>query len=131
MDPTLTDAMSVYVIAEILGVSEEESEKIGGYLKNNDHLPRKVLERRADEIPDIIMTNLARLDLPEKVDCAGLKRVLFTSYSGLRAELVLAECAAAGRMSVSVNYMEPSQDGRALKSIRDQAVRIIEEDILC
>ena len=76
------------------------------------------------------MTNLARLDLPEKVDCAGLKRVLFTPSSGLRAELVLAECAAAGRMSVSVNYMEPSQDGRALKSIRDQAVRIIEEDIL-
>ena len=53
MDPTLMDAMSVYGIAEILGVSEEESEKIGGYLKNNDHLPRKVLERRADEIPDI------------------------------------------------------------------------------
>jgi hypothetical protein len=129
MDPTLMDAVAIYGFAKILGITEEESQKIGGYLKNNDHLARKVFEKRMDDIPDLILTNLTRLKLPQRVNGAELERVFFTPSSGMKAELVIGACDAAGKLSVSVNYMEPSQDGPTLERIRNQSMQILEAEV--
>jgi NRPS condensation-like uncharacterized protein len=88
-------------------------------------LVKTYLDKFESNIPDVMSTNLGKLDLPEEVDGIKVKGAFFTPSSGLKLELVLGVATAGGHFTVSLNYHDGYFDGEKIRRVRDKAEEIL------
>lgn len=125
LDPTLLDALLFAMIGGQVEPHQSRYKKLSEFARCQKGLVAEYLAKSASNIPDVMSTNLGRLDLPEGVDRIKIERAFFTPSSGLKLEIVLGVATAGGRLTVSLNYYEGYFDGEKIRQVRDKAEEIL------
>ncbi|MBU7010564.1 MAG: hypothetical protein HXS46_07720 [Theionarchaea archaeon] len=124
LDPTLLDALLFAMIGDQVEPHQSRYEKLSEFAKHQKGLVAKYLDKFASNIPDVMSTNLGRLDLPEEINGIEIEGAFFTPSSGLKMELVLGVATAGGRFTVSLNYHDGYIDSEKIRQVRDKAEEI-------
>lgn len=124
LDPTLLDALLFAMIGDQVEPHQSRYEKLSEFAKYQKGLVAKYLDKFASSIPDVMSTNLGRLDLPEEINGIEIEGAFFTPSSGLKMELVLGVATAGGRFTVSLNYHDGYIDSEKIRQVRDKAEEI-------
>jgi hypothetical protein len=70
----------------------------------------------ADQVPDVLTTNMGRIGIPEEVGDFCIERVFFTPSVPLLMEIPAGVAPVAGRLTLTLNYhdeyFEPERIGR-------------------
>lgn len=125
LDPTLVDALLFAMIGDQVEPHQSRYKKLSEFATCQKGLLAKYLDKFASNIPDVMSTNLGRLDLPEEVDGIKIERAFFTPSSGLKLEIVLGVATAGGCLTVSLNYHDRYIDGEKIRQVRDKAEEIL------
>ena len=125
LDPTLVDALLFAMIGGQVEPHQSRYKKLSEFANCQKGLLAKYLDKFASSIPDVMSTNLGRLDLPEEADGLTIERAFFTPSSGLKLEIVLGVATAGGRLTVSLNYHDGYIDGEKIRQVRDKAEEIL------
>jgi NRPS condensation-like uncharacterized protein len=125
LDPTLLDAILFAMIGDQVEPHQSRYKKLSEFAKRQKGLVRNYLDKFESNIPDVMSTNLGRLDLPEEVDGIKVEGAFFTPSSGLKLEIVLGVATAGGRFTVSLNYHDGYFDGEKIRQVRDKAEEIL------
>ena len=125
LDPTLVDALLFAMIGDQVEPHQSRYTKLSEFARRQKGLVAKYLDKFASSIPDVMSTNLGRLDLPEEVDGITVEGSFFTPSSGLKLEIVLGVATAGGSLTVSLNYHDAYIDGGNIKKVRDRAEEIL------
>ena len=129
LDPTLVDALLFAMIGDQVEPHQSRYKKLSEFAMCQKGLLAKYLEKSSSNIPDVMSTNLGRLDLPEEIDGIQIERAFFTPSSGLKMEIVLGVATAGGRLTVSLNYHDRYIDGRKIRQVRDKGEEIMKTAI--
>lgn len=125
LDPTLVDALLFAMLGDQVEPHQSRYEKLSAFAKCQKGLVAKYLDKFASSIPDVMSTNLGKLDLPEEIDGIKIEGAFFTPSSGLKMEIVLGVATAGGRLTVSLNYHDGYVDGEKIRQVRDKAEEIL------
>lgn len=124
LDPTLVDALLFAMIGDQVEPHQSRYKKLSEFAQCQKGLVAKYLDKFASSIPDVMSTNLGRLNLPEAIDGIKIEGAFFTPSSGLKMEIVLGVATAGGRLTVSLNYHDGYIDGEKIRRVRDKAEEI-------
>lgn len=127
LDPTLVDAILYLMVGDQVEPHQSRYEKISDFTRRKDEIVVKNLERSEETAPDILITNLGRMDLPNDIPGIEIERAFFTPSSSLIMECVVGASTAEGRLTVTLNYHSRYYDGERMKKIRDRAEEILKE----
>ncbi|MBU7031272.1 MAG: hypothetical protein HXS53_01960 [Theionarchaea archaeon] len=125
LDPTLLDALLFAMIGDQVGPHQSRYQKISEFARCQKGLVAEYLEKFSSNIPDIMSTNLGKLDLPDEIDGIKIEQALFTPSAGLKMEIVLGAATAGGCLTVSLNYHDGYIDGERIERIHDKAEGLI------
>lgn len=125
LDPTLLDALLFAMIGDQVEPHQSRYKKISEFAKHQKGLVAEYLDKFSSNIPDVMSTNLGRLDLPDEIDGIKIEGGYFTPSAGLKMEIVLGVATAGGCLTVSLNYHDAYIDGEKISHVRDQAEEIL------
>lgn len=125
LDPTLIDALLFAMIGDQVESHQSRYEKISTFARHQKGLVAQYLDKFSSNIPDVMITNLGRLSVPNEIHELTIERAYFTPSAGLKMEIVLGVATAGGCLSVSLNYHDGYIDGAKIKKIRERADTII------
>ncbi|MBY8998079.1 MAG: hypothetical protein KGD60_10115 [Candidatus Thorarchaeota archaeon] len=125
LDPTIIDATLFMILGEQVEPHQSRYTKISEFAKHKDGMGEKFRLRTEEISPDLISTNLGKLELPEDIPGFQIERVFFTPGSSLVMEIVLGVATAGGNLTVTLNYYKGYVDGENIRKIRDRAEEIL------
>ncbi|UCH05533.1 MAG: hypothetical protein JSW05_05040 [Candidatus Thorarchaeota archaeon] len=125
LDQTLVDAMSAAFYGDQIEPHQSRYSKLSEYAKRKDGMVFKYLQRMGDRAPDLISTNLGRLDIPDEISGITVERAFFTPSAGMKMEIVLGVATIRGRLTITLNYYHGYMDGEKIRKIRDRAEVIL------
>ncbi|MGY5870742.1 MAG: condensation domain-containing protein [Candidatus Thorarchaeota archaeon] len=125
LDPTIIDATLLMMLGEQVEPHQSRYKKISEFARKKDGMAQKFRERTEEISPDILSTNLGKLELPEDIPGLQIEQVIFTPGSSLTMEIVLGFATIRGRLTVTLNYYKGFVDGENIRKIRDRAEEIL------
>lgn len=125
LDPTIIDATLFMILGGQVESHQSRYTKISEFVKKKDGMAQKFRERTEEISPDLISTNLGRLNLPDDVLEIEIERVFFTPGASLTMELAVGLATISGRLTVTLNYYKGFVDGEKIRKIRDRAEAIL------
>ena len=127
LDPTIVDATLFMILGEQVEPHQSKYAKISEFTKQKEGMAQKFRERTEDISPDLISTNLGRLDLPDDVPGIDVDRVFFTPGASLTMELAIGLATISGRLTITLNYYKGFVDAEKIRKIRSRADEILRE----
>lgn len=121
MDQTLVDAMGAAYFGKLIEPHQSRYEKLSEYGGRTEGLVPKYLDKIGNKAPDIISTNLGRLDIPDEITGVKVERAFFTPSAGQLMELVLGIATASGKLTITLNYYPGYIEGKNIKDVRNRA----------
>lgn len=125
LDPTLIDAILFLVVGDQVEPHQSRYTKISEFASQKDGIVAKNLERSEETAPDVFITNLGRLALPDDIPGIEIERSFFTPSSSLVMELVLGASTVGGRLTLTLNYHSGYVKGENIRKVRDRAEEIL------
>lgn len=125
VDPTLYDALLFAMLGKQVEPHQSRYQKLSEFATQQKGLLAKYLDKSANNIPDAMITNLGKLDIPEEIDGLTIEGALFTPSSGLKLEITLGVATAGGYLTATLNYHDGYFDGTKIRQIRDRAEKIL------
>jgi NRPS condensation-like uncharacterized protein len=125
LDPTLLDALLFAMIGDQVEPHQSRYKKISTFVGEQKGLVAQYLDKYSSKIPDVMSTNLGRLNMPDEINGLIIEGAYFTPSAGLKMEIILGVATAGGCLSVSLNYHDGYIDGENIKRIRDTAEEIL------
>ena len=77
------------------------------------------------DLTDLLITNLGRIDIPEHVEGMSVERVFFFPGASLQQVIPLGVATASGRLTISLNFYEPSRSPESMKALSEKSKQII------
>ncbi|MHA1909850.1 MAG: condensation domain-containing protein [Candidatus Thorarchaeota archaeon] len=127
LDPTIIDAILFLIVGEQVEPHQSRYSKISEFVRSKPEVIAKTVERSKESAPDILITNLGRMELPSDIPGIEIERSLFTPSSSLIMEIVLGASTVSGRLTVTLNYHDAYYDEEKMRKIRDRAEEILRE----
>ena len=90
-------------------------------------MAEKFREKTEEISPDLISTNLGRLDIPEEVSGVTVERVFFTPGASLTMEMAIGIATTGGRLTITLNYYKGFVEGEKIHKIRIRADEILKQ----
>ncbi len=135
LDPTIFEAMNFKKLGGLVPSDSARSEKLNSFSKNKDVvwriLQRDNLESLETKHWGTAVTNLGRLDFPQKYGPLELDRLIMQPGGGIplaNANLVLGAVTCSGKLSLVVEYAEEAIDPGTMERIKDKALNFIQGD---
>ena len=125
MDQTLVDAMGAAFFGKLIEPHQSRYEKLSEYAERTEGLVPKYISKIGDKAPDIISTNLGRLDIPDEITGIQVERAFFTPSAGQKMELVLGIATANGKLTITLNYYPGYIEGKNIGCVRDRAEELL------
>jgi NRPS condensation-like uncharacterized protein len=125
IDPTLFDALLFAILGKQVEPHQSRYQKLSEFATHQKGLLAKYLNKADSNIPDALITNLGRLDLPAEIGGLTIEGALFTPSSGLKLEITLGAATAGGRLTATLNYHDGYFNGANIQKIRDKAKEIL------
>ncbi|UCE09962.1 MAG: hypothetical protein JSW61_13470 [Candidatus Thorarchaeota archaeon] len=125
LDQTLLDAMVISSIGDQIEPHQSRHEKLTEYSGRKESLAAKFIARMASNTPDIMSTNLGRIELPNDVPGIRVERAFFAPTSGMGFDIVLGVITVGGRLTITFNHLHGYVDGENMRKIRNKAEEIL------
>ncbi|MCK5239155.1 MAG: hypothetical protein KAR33_06385 [Candidatus Thorarchaeota archaeon] len=127
LDPTLIDAILFLMVGDQVEPHQSRYAKISEFVRRKDEIVVKNIERSKETAPDILITNLGRMELPDEIPGIEIERSFFTPSSSLIMENVLGASTVGGCLTITLNYHSAYFDGEKIRKIRIRAEEILRE----
>jgi NRPS condensation-like uncharacterized protein len=127
LDPTVIDAILYLLVGDQVEPHQSRYEKISEYVRRQDEIILKNIERSKETSPDILITNLGRMELPSDIPGVEIERSLFTPSSSMMIEIVLGASTVEGRLTLTLNYHDKYYDSEMIAKVRDKAEEILKD----
>jgi NRPS condensation-like uncharacterized protein len=127
LDPTVIDAILYLLVGDQVEPHQSRYEKISEFVQRQDEIILKNIERSKETSPDILITNLGRMELPSEIPGIEIERSLFTPSSSMMIEIVLGASTVDGRLTLTLNYHDKYHDGERIRKVRDRAEEILRD----
>jgi len=93
---------------------------------DEDNIAVKLSGKMIGETPGLTLTNLGRLDFPERYGDLSVDRFIIAPSTGPFLKMVVGAVTAAGRLSVTVNYIEEVTEQGLMEDIRDRVMKLLQ-----
>ncbi len=108
--------------------------KISEFAKRNDVVLSLLKRKKMDSLDRIFMgtavTNLTRMDFPEKYGSLTLERLIMNpggAFPLTMVNIVLGAVTCAGKLSLVIEYAEQNMDARKAEKIKEQVIEFLLE----
>ncbi len=127
LDGSILDTLGLATNASYMPEESPNYEKVRQFLNDKKNLANVFSEKFRDALPDVIMTNLGRMDYPEEYDGIKLDKMFFTPSASETIPLQLAAVGVSGVLTLTINFIDdlyPADDSRmeAYIKIRNKAL---------
>lgn len=127
LEPTILDALASFgTLAGTVPKGFSRYEKLSSFANKKKNIAIKLSKRFLRLSPGLIMTNLGKLDIPDVYGDMQIDKMFFAPSTDKRFPLVLGALTVAGKLILTINYVEESRTDNMIK-IRDRAVHYLEE----
>ncbi|MFW9925333.1 MAG: condensation domain-containing protein [Candidatus Thorarchaeota archaeon] len=125
LDQTLVDAIVVALAGDKVEPHQSRYTKISEFASRTDGLAVSFGERMMSNSPQLMSTNLGKLDIPNEIQGIQVERAFFAPASALGMEIVLGVATVNGELTITLNYYEGYVDGDNIKKVRNKAEEIL------
>ena len=122
---SLSDAFSFAFLGRMVPPDSERYEKLHEFSADEDNIAVKLGDKMRGETPGLALTNLGRLGFPERYGDLTLDRFIIAPSTGPFLKMVVGAATAAGRLSVTVNYIEEVTERGLMEDIRDRVMKLL------
>lgn len=135
LSPTILDAINFKKLGSLVPDDAPGSKKLLDFSRRRD-VVQGILKRDKMESPDRVfmgtaITNLARLDFPTTYGPLELERMIMKpggAFPLANVNLVVGAATAAGRLSLTIEYVENNIDGDTMNALEKTALGFLLED---
>lgn len=124
LDQTLVDAITFLAIGDQVEPHQSRYTKITEYACLKEGVVVRMLERMSGNIPNIMSTNLGKVDFPDEIPGIQVERAFFTPSAGQGMEIVVGVVTVNGRLTITLNYYHGYSDSEGIRRTRDRAEEI-------
>jgi NRPS condensation-like uncharacterized protein len=132
LDPTIFEAMNFKKLGGLVPPDSSRYEKLSAFSKQDDVvlriLKRDKLESLETKHWGTAVTNLGRLDFPQKYGSLELDRLIMQPGGGIplaNVNLVLGAVTCSGKLSLVVEYTEEAVDTATVEKIKAKAMEYL------
>ena len=125
LDQSLVDAIIIAAAGDQVESDQSRYKKLSEFASKKDGMAVKFGEQMTSNSPEIMCTNLGRLDIPDEIPAIQVERAFFAPSSAMGMEVVLGVATVSGKLTITLNYYEGYMDGENIKKIRDKAEEIL------
>ncbi|MGY5859989.1 MAG: condensation domain-containing protein [Candidatus Thorarchaeota archaeon] len=125
LDQTLVDAIVVAIVGDQVEPHQSRYTKLSEFASKTDGMAAKFGKSMSGNSPEIMCTNLGKLDLPDDLPGIQIDRALFAPSSAMGMEVVLGVATTGGKLTITLNYYEGYVDGENIRKVRDRAEEIL------
>jgi NRPS condensation-like uncharacterized protein len=76
-------------------------------------------------MPGLAITNLGKLDYPEKYGSLELDRFIFVTSGTPYIELIIPVVTIAGKLTFTINYLEETTDTTTMEKIKNKVLEYL------
>ncbi|MGY5865346.1 MAG: condensation domain-containing protein [Candidatus Thorarchaeota archaeon] len=127
LDQSLVDGIIIAQAGDQVESHQSRYKKLSEFAANKDGMAVSFGERMTSNSPEIMSTNLGKLDIPDEIPGIRVERAFFAPSSALGMDVVLGVATVNGNLTITLNYYEGYMDGENIKKIRDKAEEILRE----
>ncbi len=133
LSSTFYEAQLFAAFGHLILPTSKSYEKIQAFISDKKNIVNKMVKKRLLKgfAMAQIMTNLGKMDFPEKFGDLILKNLILMPSCSPYTELVLGVVTHGGTLSITLNHMEESISSEKILKIRDRAHQILMEAIKC
>lgn len=135
LDPSIFEAMNFKKLGQFVSPSSTRHEKLSAFSKKKDVVLRILQRDNLDSLETkhwgTAVTNLGRLDFPERYGALELDRLIIQPGGGIplvHANLVLGAATCSGKLSLVVEYAEEAVSTQTMRKIKDRAMAFLLND---
>lgn len=122
-DPTLIDAIFSFApYVQKMPEAFKKTENLSSFAHDTKNVSLAISQKILSRHPSMIVTNLGRLDFPEKYGNLVLDRMYFAPPASEIIPLILGGIGACGRLTFTLVYLENAEKDRP--SVGEDMVRI-------
>ncbi|MFX1568249.1 MAG: condensation domain-containing protein [Promethearchaeota archaeon] len=131
LNSTLYEAQIFAAFGSLIPSSSNSYNKIRAFLSDKKNIVNKMVKKKLSKgfAMAQIMTNLGKMDFPEKFGDLNLKNLILMPSCSPYTELILGVITHGETMSITLNHMEESISSEKILKIRDKAHQILMEAI--
>ena len=97
-------------------------EKIHTFSTDEKNIVNRRAKKQIPEMPGLAITNLGQLDYPTKYGSLELERFIFITSGTPLIELVIPVVTVAGKLTLTINYLEETTDSPTMELIKNKAL---------
>lgn len=131
LDPTLMDVMTSFAVHGPLVSSNSPCyEKIHKFISDNKNIAIKIASNFVSALPDMINTNLGRLDFSMNYGNLRLNKMYFTPSASHAVPLLLGIVGVAGITAITLNFLDnrvnpDSNQKHMLELVKNRALQYL------
>jgi NRPS condensation-like uncharacterized protein len=125
LDQTLVDAITYSITGNQVEQHQSRYQKLSEYAGKKDGLAAKFTERMLSNSPEVLSTNLGKIDFLYEIPGLQVDRVFFLPTSALGMDIVLGIATASNKLTITLNYYHGYVDGERIRKVRDKAEEIL------
>ena len=120
IDPSIVDARNFSFFGKKIPSDYSRYEKIHVFSTDEKNVVNKRAKKQIPEMPGLAITNLGQLDYPTKYGSLELVRFIFITSGTPFIELVIPVVTVAGKLTITINYLEETTDSPTMEMIKDK-----------
>ncbi|MHA2120536.1 MAG: condensation domain-containing protein [Promethearchaeota archaeon] len=126
VDQTMVDARQFSLLGKLVPSTFSRYEKIHTYSTDEKNIANKRAKKQIPKFPGLAITNLGRLDYPEKYGTLELERFILVTSGTPYIELVIPVVTIAGKLSFTINYLEEITDTPTMGQIKNETLEYLD-----
>ena len=121
----MVDARQFTLFGKLVPSTFSRYEKIHAYSNDEKNIANKRAKKQIPNFPGLAITNLGLLDYPEKYGTLELERFIFVTSGTPYIELVIPVVTVAGRLTLTVNYLEENTDTSTMEKLKKKVLKYL------
>ncbi len=123
VDQSMVDARQFTFFGNLVPSNFSRYEKIHAYSNDAKSIANKRAKKQIPKLPGMAITNLGLLNYPTKYGSLELDRFIFVASGTPYIELVIPVVTIAGKLSLTINYLEEITDTETMEKIKTEALK--------
>ncbi len=125
VDQSMVDARQFTFFGNLVPSNFSRYEKIHTYCNDEKNIANKRAKKQIPKLPVLAITNLGLLDYPTKYGSLELDRFIFVTSGTPYIELVIPAVTVAGKLTLTINYLEETTDTPTMERIKNKALKYL------
>jgi NRPS condensation-like uncharacterized protein len=114
-------------VGEKVDTHQSRYDKISEYASIEDSLPSRFAKRFEGNAPNIMSTNLGKLDIPHELGEFDVERAYFVPSSASGMEIISGISTINGKLTILLNYYEGYVDADIVQKVRVRVEEILRD----